>query len=421
MCFLEFIGYTCGHISLPVLRPCPLTTASHTFPTCPRRADKPFLAGEMCPTCQKIVHSRATQIEEYEHRFMHERGACGCETIFPYLIRPRIIGGGELTASGSSHEGTAADLDTGGDGGGEMTLTGDSTCSAVNSALLAGDDDTVPPILCEAVDVAGRSVVSVRLPSLYAAEWATDHRERHGAGLCVCRVDCRTYGQASQGNTEGALEEPSVGIYLAPPAVPAHRRVMSLSSMPPDDVGELRATMRKHQRRSSHGPFSYSSGTGDHWAEFRATGVITPPADASPDAGSPDPEANTVTAAGAATLPPPDDNTPVTGYHAQPVRAGKPVRYAGAVFTKVPGYLPLTGQFLARPTPLSRDTNHMPVIDGILNAGTEKGSSVANRLQHHIGQSMDRNPLLGYPIGAGPEGVPHAAAWQGQPSCWRQT
>ena len=391
MCFLEFIGYTCGHISLPVLRPCPLTTASHTFPTCPRRGDKPFLAGEMCPTCQKIVHSRATQIEEYEHRFMHERGACGCETIFPYLIRPRIIGGN----------------DTGGDDGGMMTLAGDNTRSADNSALLAGDDDSVPPILREAVDAAGRSVVSVRLPSLYAAEWATDHRERHETGLCACRVDCRTYGQARQDDTGGALAEPSEseGIYLAPPATPAHRRVMSLSSMPPDDVTELRAALRKHHRRSSHGPFSYTSDMGDHWAEFRATGVITPPADASP---------------GAATLPPTNGSTLVTGYQAQPVRSGKPVRYAGAVFAKVPGYLPLTGPFLARPTPLSQGASQVPVIDGILNVGTEKGNSVANRLQHLIGQSMDRNPLLGYPIGAGPEGVPHAASWQGHPPCWRQ-
>src|SRR3569833_3319050 len=92
MCFQEFVGYTCGHCSIAVLRPCPMTTAHHMNPVCEKIASKPLLQGQMCPACQRIVHTRDTMIDEYEHRFMLDRGFCGCDVIFPYGGRPR--GGG---------------------------------------------------------------------------------------------------------------------------------------------------------------------------------------------------------------------------------------------------------------------------------------------------------------------------------------
>lgn len=91
MCFTEFIGYTCGHTSLEVLRPCPLTTQFHTNPICSTYGRRSILAQEMCPACQRILHGRAVLILEWEHHWMHERGVCGCPVVFPDLIQPRVI------------------------------------------------------------------------------------------------------------------------------------------------------------------------------------------------------------------------------------------------------------------------------------------------------------------------------------------
>ncbi|KAL1865514.1 hypothetical protein Daus18300_007159 [Diaporthe australafricana] len=96
MCFSEFIGYTCGHSSPEVLRPCPMTTQFYTNPLCTQHARRPILAPEMCPACQRVIHGRAVLITEWEHRWMHERGACGCEVQFPDLIRPRVVGRSHL-------------------------------------------------------------------------------------------------------------------------------------------------------------------------------------------------------------------------------------------------------------------------------------------------------------------------------------
>ncbi|CAK7239929.1 MAG: hypothetical protein STHCBS139747_001364 [Sporothrix thermara] len=145
----------------------------------------------MCSACQRIIHSRATQIEEYEHRFMHERGVCGCETVFPYLIRPRAIGscgggcsGEELGCSGHKEPQESQEEP-------ENYSGGQKNVSPRKMEL--------PPLLCEAMDEGGRAVVSVRLPSLYAAEWVADHRARHDDGLCSCCVDFRTYQEATLG------------------------------------------------------------------------------------------------------------------------------------------------------------------------------------------------------------------------------
>ncbi|KAI1408786.1 hypothetical protein F5Y13DRAFT_204534 [Hypoxylon sp. FL1857] len=91
MCFIEYLGYTCGHTSIPVKRPCPLTTQLYNNPCCPNAAARPLLAQTMCPGCARVLHGRYVNIIEHEHRFMHERGACNCEVKFPYLQQPRVI------------------------------------------------------------------------------------------------------------------------------------------------------------------------------------------------------------------------------------------------------------------------------------------------------------------------------------------
>ncbi len=181
MCFQEFIGYTCGHCSLAVLRPCPLTTAGTVHPVCQQLASKPFLTDEMCPACQRILHTRATLIEEYEHRFMHERGVCGCPVNFPHLIRPRLVG--STTAAATGHDNNTGQEDN-----------GQEKQETVNPAV-------VPPLVEESTDDDGRlQQISVRLPSLFAYEWVQDHRARHEAGQCACPADFRTYPEVIEAN-----------------------------------------------------------------------------------------------------------------------------------------------------------------------------------------------------------------------------
>ncbi|KAI0842283.1 hypothetical protein F5Y06DRAFT_259434 [Hypoxylon sp. FL0890] len=91
MCFIEYLGYTCGHTSMPIKRPCPLTTQLHNNPCCPNAAVRPILAQTMCPGCARLLHGRYVNIIEHEHRFMHERGACNCDVKFPYLQQPRVV------------------------------------------------------------------------------------------------------------------------------------------------------------------------------------------------------------------------------------------------------------------------------------------------------------------------------------------
>ncbi|RYP80327.1 hypothetical protein DL770_006274 [Monosporascus sp. CRB-9-2] len=92
MCFIEYLGYTCGHTGDSVLRPCPLTTRAHVNPVCPVPAVRPQLSRDHCPACQRVMHNRWVDIMEEEHRWMHERGACGCPVEFPALMQPRMIG-----------------------------------------------------------------------------------------------------------------------------------------------------------------------------------------------------------------------------------------------------------------------------------------------------------------------------------------
>ncbi|KAI1639536.1 hypothetical protein F4809DRAFT_656947 [Biscogniauxia mediterranea] len=181
MCFVEFIGYTCGHTSVPLNRECPMTTHLHSNPCCPAPATRPFLASEMCPPCARIIHGRWVQILEMEHRFMHERGACGCEVRFPALQQPRLV-----TATGAREDGTEG-----------YSISNYATPYMTSQfpsseASTSGGASQVPPLYQE-TQGQGTAGVAVRLPSLYAAEWTTDHAKLHESGNCKCRVRFQTY------------------------------------------------------------------------------------------------------------------------------------------------------------------------------------------------------------------------------------
>lgn len=192
MCFSEFIGYTCGHSSAEVLRPCPMTTQLHTNPVCARHARRPVLAPEMCPACQRVLHGRAVLITEWEHRWMHERGACGCEVQFPDLFRPRVAGrengpgaAGGSTGNGRSNTGAKSNP------GAKKTLPrigGNSKAGAKNVPALYQETltTTVP-------GDSKKPEVAVRIPSFYGAEWVDEHRQLHLQGSCKCLGDFSFY------------------------------------------------------------------------------------------------------------------------------------------------------------------------------------------------------------------------------------
>ncbi|ROW02031.1 hypothetical protein VPNG_07682 [Cytospora leucostoma] len=194
MCFSEFIGYTCGHSSSEVLRPCPMTTQLYTNPLCARYARRPILAPEMCPACQRILHGRAVLIVEWEHRWMHERGVCGCEVQFPDLFRPRVVGRSQPVEV--RHSNTESNDDTG---------NGRSN-SEVETVLprMGGNDKSgakkVPALYQETTTTTttmrggdGRPEVAIRIPSFYGAEWVDEHRQLHLKGSCKCSGDFSFY------------------------------------------------------------------------------------------------------------------------------------------------------------------------------------------------------------------------------------
>ena len=107
--------------------------------------------------CERILHTRWVLIREWEHRWLHDRGACGCDVVFPGAdYQPRATGGPwpvSYSTSGSSYH----------------------------------DQRFIPPAYEE--DMWHSQLhASARIPGQYAAEWVCDHRVLHRTGRCKCRA-----------------------------------------------------------------------------------------------------------------------------------------------------------------------------------------------------------------------------------------
>lgn len=89
MCVKEFLGFTCGHCSVPYLRQCPLTTSQPHFPPCSFPAERPIFTGENCSACSRVVWNIHILEQEEIHRSQHKRGECECEVIFDEEERQR--------------------------------------------------------------------------------------------------------------------------------------------------------------------------------------------------------------------------------------------------------------------------------------------------------------------------------------------
>ncbi|KAK3939666.1 hypothetical protein QBC46DRAFT_436950 [Diplogelasinospora grovesii] len=165
MCFTEYVAYQCGHRSPPVLRVCPLTTVSHKYPVCGSQATKQHNAPTMCTACERQLHTRWVLIREWEHRWLHERGACGCDVVFPGLLtRPRVVGGG----------------------GGDRDDQAESIPAIYEETITKAGDLSNNEIVLSNTTNDNKRYVAVRIPSLFAAEWLADHAPVHREGRCSC-------------------------------------------------------------------------------------------------------------------------------------------------------------------------------------------------------------------------------------------
>ncbi|KAI0877560.1 hypothetical protein GGS24DRAFT_497704 [Hypoxylon argillaceum] len=179
----------------------------------------------MCYPCTRIIHGRKIDIAELEHRFMHERGACGCDVKFPAMQGPQLVqptwraadwretgetsaAGARASAAGSARprhqhhrHPTAQQV--------PPTPSSDGNGYSAQSNLAGQGQGTAMPLYEEA-QIGGNIAVSVRLSSLYAAEWTQDHAKLHESGQCKCPVRFEKYTpiDTSEDQDENAIPVP---------------------------------------------------------------------------------------------------------------------------------------------------------------------------------------------------------------------
>ncbi|KAF8863440.1 hypothetical protein BDZ45DRAFT_764681 [Acephala macrosclerotiorum] len=89
MCVKEFLGYNCGHCSIPYLRQCPITESNPIYPPCKIPAERPIFTNENCHACARVLWNQKVLKEEAVHRQLHQDGLCECEVIFDAEERER--------------------------------------------------------------------------------------------------------------------------------------------------------------------------------------------------------------------------------------------------------------------------------------------------------------------------------------------
>ncbi|KAL3419006.1 hypothetical protein PVAG01_09227 [Phlyctema vagabunda] len=104
MCVKEYIGFVCGHCSLPVLHKCPITSQVSTYPACSMPAERPVMTNDYCPACARVVWNWDVLQREEEHRIMHECNSCNCSIKFN-LQREYSLHAGHQSRSESAGQG----------------------------------------------------------------------------------------------------------------------------------------------------------------------------------------------------------------------------------------------------------------------------------------------------------------------------
>ncbi|KAI1356369.1 hypothetical protein F5Y01DRAFT_309783 [Xylaria sp. FL0043] len=218
------------------------------------------------------MHGRRVDIAEYEHRWMHERGACGCEVQFPGLHQPRLVkrssfAEDERAVTPTTKAGASSGPSAGGSALSEQKGVSTTDYNADNAHITNPDvsrqgEGSSVPLYTEA-RVGDHVEVAVRLTSLYGAEWTKDHAKLHDSGKCKCPVSFERYKPLNIDDDEG--EDENTG--LDPTYLPEQVRKISRS------YGSDAATSSKDQNSAAAAGPHFPSGydhipTGDiaRWA-----------------------------------------------------------------------------------------------------------------------------------------------------------
>ncbi|KAJ3563458.1 hypothetical protein NPX13_g8189 [Xylaria arbuscula] len=125
---------------------------------------------------------------EYEHRWMHERGACDCEVRFPGIWQPRLI-----KRSSTMEDGSGTPTSTRATAGACTSAGSSAFLSQANQSSHLGQGDGLAVPMYVQTQVGDKVEVAVRLSSLYGAEWIKDHAKLHESGKCSCSVSFERY------------------------------------------------------------------------------------------------------------------------------------------------------------------------------------------------------------------------------------
>lgn len=168
MCQQEFIAYQCGHRSMAVVRPCPLTTAAKNFKPCASQPYKQYNAHTISALGHPHqLHAARTSSHGSSH-------ADPTQTVTAITARLRTNEKGKQPGRGPMHQ--------------EYPSTARASSDSDPSAFSAPESGAIPQAYVETF-VDGEYHVAIRVPGLYAAEWVADHRALHASGECSCSMN----------------------------------------------------------------------------------------------------------------------------------------------------------------------------------------------------------------------------------------
>lgn len=310
---------------------------------------------------------------------MHERGVCGCEVQFPDLIRPRVVSrsrpGQTIGRLGQMRNNTSGSTYNAAPG---MPL---SKAERINAAGSKG----VPAHYQEQSTNPGQHnvEVAVRIPSLFGAEWVDEHRQLHKDGSCKCAGDFSLYETA----------EPT-------------KVVSSSSALVDNGARQVDQTKITTQSLEDHGHRNFQNSTPSHYLN---------PQDPSPQIPSqhkvlhnshlhlPPSQVDTLTQQSSSKKTSSLDDTPSTPSQ---------LRGADRATTRKPPPLVVSSYYPPAP---QRSPGAIYEVDPTKSTnrlynhacnGAASMTTLADFQSVEFPRAEGTLPLVGLPIGAGPEGAP---------------
>ncbi|GAW21617.1 hypothetical protein ANO14919_111400 [Xylariales sp. No.14919] len=335
------------------------------------------------------MHGRRVDIIEYEHRWMHERGACDCEVNFPGMLQPRLIQ--RSSAAVDENNAAATTTEAGCSAASEQDVSPKTTHAGghrITTSIPPGRDGeqaTVP--LYKEAHVGNSVEVAVRLTSLYGAEWTKDHAKLHRSGQCNCPVSFESYKPIDVDSSQGKIIEVCTGdgsrLYVIVDGAESSKLEYSDSPDWTRETGRDRSSQKhgSHSKPTAAAASSYGS-------DARTSSI---------------------------------DNNSVGGpshqYRHGQVPIGHVARWAmegpqGSLLDEILGPMrPDASMCGGRPVDIQTmhySTSGIPISGDPIVCGT----TLANELPSIVEFQQPETTIAGFPIGAGPEGESHAGDFE---------